>query len=303
MLVDDYTATKNPNINKFSGHPIIPLKIKDHNIALPVLTDRIKNNNLRNYERLFISNIINNKKIKSKYHDFFRFYHPWLSNLCKNEEINSFLSYCYNITKVTPPPVKIRKIKINDIKNSNKNNYNNVINSYTFNKTNNNPQKNYRLSNVINRGKYNYSSVGTNTIICDNNNNRTHDQKLLSMENLDNSKAKFKYFHPIKDKISNKSFRNSYLTLKKKGIKKISTLSNGNFVYMLEKKNNKASSVNNSVSNIKSDELLKYHINNNYSTMRGEYKTIKIKKVTNKIKYIDRRIFRDTFRIESKFNS
>ena len=122
MLVDDYTATKNPNINKFSGHPIIPLKIKDHNIALPVLTDRIKNNNLRNYERLFISNIINNKKIKSKYHDFFRFYHPWLSNLCKNEEINSFLSYCYNITKVTPPPVKIRKIKINDIKNSNKNN-------------------------------------------------------------------------------------------------------------------------------------------------------------------------------------
>ena len=29
MLVDDYTATKNPNINKFSGHPIIPLKIKD----------------------------------------------------------------------------------------------------------------------------------------------------------------------------------------------------------------------------------------------------------------------------------
>ena len=128
MLVDDYTATKNPNINKFSGHPIIPLKIKDHNIALPVLTDRIKNNNLRNYERLFISNIINNKKIKSKYHDFFRFYHPWLSNLCKNEEINSFLSYCYNITKVTPPPVKIRKIKINDIKNSNKNNYNSVIN-------------------------------------------------------------------------------------------------------------------------------------------------------------------------------
>ena len=49
MKVDEYTATKNPNINNFSGHPVIPLNIKNHNIALPVLTDRIKNNIMKNY--------------------------------------------------------------------------------------------------------------------------------------------------------------------------------------------------------------------------------------------------------------
>ena len=27
MKVDEYTATKNPNINNFSGHPVIPLNI------------------------------------------------------------------------------------------------------------------------------------------------------------------------------------------------------------------------------------------------------------------------------------
>ena len=47
MFIDEYTATKNPNINKFSGHPVIPLKIKNHNVALPILTDRIKKNNLK----------------------------------------------------------------------------------------------------------------------------------------------------------------------------------------------------------------------------------------------------------------
>ena len=151
MFIDEYTATKNPNINKFSGHPVIPLKIKNHNVALPILTDRIKKNNLKNYEKLFISSIINNKKYKSKCNDFFKFYHPWLSYICKNEEINSFMSYCYDITKVTPPPVKINKIKINNIK------YNN--------KENKKVERNYRIINDINKNKFkNISvSVGTNT--------------------------------------------------------------------------------------------------------------------------------------------
>ena len=62
MMVDEYTSTKNPNINKYNGNPVIPLKIKNHNIALPLLTDRIKKNNIKNFEKLFISNILNSSR-------------------------------------------------------------------------------------------------------------------------------------------------------------------------------------------------------------------------------------------------
>ena len=88
------------------------------------------------------------------------------------------------------------------------------------------------------------------------------------------------------------SFRNSYLTLKKKGIKKNSTLLNSDYSYNdnFGNKNNRSSSLNNS----------NFSISN--STMRSEYKTIKIKKIKNNERIIDRKMFRDTFRIESKFN-
>jgi hypothetical protein len=277
MFIDEYTATKNPNINKFSGHPVIPLKIKNHNVALPILTDRIKKNNLKNYEKLFISSIINNKKYKSKCNDFFKFYHPWLSYICKNEEINSFMSYCYDITKVTPPPVKINKIKINNIK------YNN--------KENKKVERNYRIINDINKNKFkNISvSVGTNTNFLE----KKPQKRYISIENNNESKEKYKYFNPLNESINNaQSFRNSYLTLKKKGFKKNSTLLNSEYTYndTFGFKNNRSSSLNNS----------NFSISN--STMKAEYKTIKIKKVKNNERPIDRKMFRDTFRIESKFN-
>ena len=277
MFIDEYTATKNPNINKFSGHPVIPLKIKNHNVALPILTDRIKKNNLENYEKLFISSIINNKKYKSKCNDFFKFYHPWLSYICKNEEINSFMSYCYDITKVTPPPVKINKIKINNIKYNKKENKKVV--------------RNYRIINEINKNKFkNISvSVGTNTNFLE----KKPQKRYISIENNNKSKEKYKYFNPLNENINKaQSYRNSYLTLKKKGFKKNSTLLNSDYTYndTFGFKNNRSSSLNNS----------NFSISN--STMKAEYKTIKIKKVKNNERPIDRKMFRDTFRIESKFN-
>ena len=253
------------------------MKIKNHNVALPILTDRIKKNNLKNYEKLFISSIINNKKYKSKCNDFFKFYHPWLSYICKNEEINSFMSYCYDITKVTPPPVKINKIKINNIK------YNN--------KENKKVERNYRIINDINKNKFkNISvSVGTNTNFLE----KKPQKRYISIENNNESKEKYKYFNPLNESINNaQSFRNSYLTLKKKGFKKNSTLLNSEYTYndTFGFKNNRSSSLNNS----------NFSISN--STMKAEYKTIKIKKVKNNERPIDRKMFRDTFRIESKFN-
>ena len=275
MLVDDYTATKDPNINKFRGHPMIPLKIKDHNVALPILTDRIKKNNLKEYEKLFISSIINNKQYKSKCNDFFKFYHPWLSQLCKNGEIHSFLSYCYNITKITPPPVKINKLKINKVKFNNK--------------ENKKQERNYRIINDYKKRFKNISvSVGTNTNFIE----KKPQKRLLSIENNTYNIEKFKYFNLSKESLNARAFRNSYFTLKKKGIKKNSTLLNSNYSYdkSFHIKNNRASSLNNS------------NVNINNSTMKGEYKTIKIKKIKNNERLIDKKIFRDTFRIKSKFN-
>ena len=271
MFIDEYTEIKNQNINKFRGHPIIPLKIKDQNIALPVLTDRMKRNNLKNYEKLFISSIIKNKKYKSKCNDFFKHFHPSFIQLCKNEEIHSFMSYCYDITKVIPPPVKINKKKINDIK------YNN--------KENKRIQRN-RIINDLNKKRfYNINvSVGTNTNFIA----KKPQERFLSVEN-NNGKEKFKF---LIENNNGKGFRNSYLSLKRKGIKKNITLLNSDYSYAdtFQIINNRSSSLNNSNANI------------NNSTLKSEYKTIKIKKIKNNERTIDGKIFRDTYRIESKFN-
>lgn len=284
-MSDDSLMTKNYNNTRFNGHPVIPLRIKSHNIALPVLTDRIKRNNLKNYEKLFLSNILNNKKIKSKSIEFFKFYHPWLSTICKNEEINSFMSYCYNITKITPPPVRISKMKINDVRNSNE--------------AQNKNERNYRMINKITRKRLN--SVGTSTNGVENNDQN----KFLSIEN--NERGKLKFFIPKNDRITNKSYRNSYLNINRKETRKNSTISNSDFLYILDTSKIKNNRFNNSISNNydrydkSNDEILKYHLNNNFSTLRGDYKTIKIKKIKNNDKYNDKKIFRDTFRIGAKF--
>ena len=284
-MSDDSIMTKNYNNTRFNGHPVIPLRIKSHNIALPVLTDRIKRNNLKNYEKLFLSNILNNKKIKSKSIEFFKFYHPWLSTICKNEEINSFMSYCYNITKITPPPVRISKMKINDVRNSNE--------------AQNKNERNYRMINKITRKRLN--SVGTSTNSVENN----EQNKFLSIEN--NERGKVKFFIPKNDRITNKSYRNSYLNINRKETRKNSTISNSDYLYILDTSKIKNNRFNNSISNNydrydkSNDEILKYHLNNNFSTLRGDYKTIKIKKIKNNDKYNDKKIFRDTFRIGAKF--
>ena len=292
MLVD-YSMTKyhNNNINniRYNGHPVIPLKIKNHNIALPVLTDRIKDNNLKNYEKIFLSNIFNHKKLKSKSIEFFKFYHPWLSNICKNEEINTFMSYCYNITKITPPPVRISKIKINDTRNSDD----------SLNKN----EKNYRMINRMTRKRLN--SVGINTKGMEN-----YEQNgLLSIEN--NEQGKINFFNPIKERVVNKRLRDSFLASSKKEIGKNSTNANSDYHYhyIVDTSKIKNNRLNNSISHNydkSNNEILKYHLNNNYSTITGGYKTIKIKKIK-KIKkndkYIDRKISRDTFRIGAKFIS
>ena len=49
MLVDESTSTKGPNIKRFSVGRIIPLRVKNQNVVLPLLINKIKTNNLNNY--------------------------------------------------------------------------------------------------------------------------------------------------------------------------------------------------------------------------------------------------------------
>ena len=280
MLVDESTSTKGPNIKRFSVGRIIPLRVKNQNVVLPLLINKIKTNNLHNYEKLFISSIINNKKKKSKGNDILKFYHPLLDHICKNEKINSFLSYCYDITKITPPPIKTNRIKINE-------------NKYFKKK-----EKNYRVINIIsNRNLHNINSnIGTNTNFLDK--EKKPDKKYLSIEDNNNidERNKYKYIHLIKSKNINESFRNSYFALKKKGNRKNYTLLNDDYCYRnsFRIKNKRSSSLNNSNAHL-----------NNSSTQRAEYKTIKIKNlksIKRKERIIDKQSFRDSFRIDSKFN-
>jgi hypothetical protein len=292
MMVDEYTATKNPNIKKFNCNPMIPLRIKNHNIALPIFIERVKKNNLKNFEKLFISNIINDsKKSKSKSNEILRFYHPWLSNLCKNEEIHAFMSYCYGITKIASPEIRINKIKINK-------------NRYSNNNSTSKDDK-YKIIKIL--GKNRLNSVGTNTYF-------DEDRKIencLNIENNNKEPIKYRYY-PMNEKILSNSFRSSYMKNKRannENKKNNSYMKRKKYVYLADisgVKNNRSYLLNNnnniSVYNRSNDETTKNYFHNN-STLKGEYRTIKIKKIKNNDRYTDRKIFRDTFRIESKFNS
>ena len=248
MKVDEYTATKNPNIKQFNCNPMIPLRIKDKNIALPILTERIKRTNLKNFEKLFISNIINNsKKSKIKTNEILRFYHPWLNNLCKKEEINAFMSYCYGITKIASPAIRINKIKINENKNS-------VNNNSTISK-----DDKYKTIKIIS-GKNRLNSVGTNTYF-------DEDREIKSYMNIENKKEiKYRCYYPNNEKILSNSFRNSLIKNKRannENRKNNSYLKKNKYVYLADTshiKNNRSYLLNNnnlSMYNKSNDESLK----------------------------------------------
>ena len=292
MKVDEYTATKNPNIRQFDSNPMIPLRIKDQNIALPILTERIKRTNLKNFEKIFISNIINDsKKPKIKSNEILRFYHPWLNNLCKKEEINAFMSYCYGITKIATPAIRINKIQINE----NKKSINNTI------------SKDDKYKTIKTSGKNRFNSVGTNTCL-------DEVKEIKNYLNIDNNnnkeQKKYRYYCPMNEKILSNSFRNSLIKNRRannENKKNNSYFNKNKYVYLADTsgvKNNRSYLLNYNVSmfNKSKDESFNSFFHNS-STLKGEYRTIKIKKIKANDRYLDKKILRDTFRIGAKFNS
>ena len=292
MKVDEYTATKNPNIRQFDSNPMIPLRIKAQNIALPILTERIKRTNLKNFEKIFISNIINDsKKPKIKSNEILRFYHPWLNNLCKKEEINAFMSYCYGITKIATPAIRINKIQINE----NKKSINNTI------------SKDDKYKTIKTSGKNRFNSVGTNTCL-------DEVKEIKNYLNIDNNnnkeQKKYRYYCPMNEKILSNNFRNSLIKNRRannENKKNNSYFNKNKYVYLADTsgiKNNRSYLLNYNVSmfNKSKDESFNSFFHNS-STLKGEYRTIKIKKIKTNDRYIDKKILRDTFRIGAKFNS
>ena len=269
-MVDESTATKDPNIKKFNFHPMIPYKIKNNNLALPILSNKIKTNNIKKYEKLFISNILNRKKITSKNSEFFKFYHPWLSNISKVkfEEKKSSLPYYYNITKITQSTINMRKVKLNDAKNS----FN------TFKKNENVEQT------IINTNNKRNNNISTNTNIGENN----EEKRNLNNENSLKIKLKELNNNPLLEKIVNNNHSNSYFTLRRKERKRNSTIENTDLISKMETskiKNNRPSFLNNKISfryNKSNDDILKSYLKNKNTIIKEEYK---IKSLKSNVKY------------------
>ena len=279
MKVDEYTATKNQNIRQFDSNPMIPLRIKAQNIALPILTERIKRTNLKNFEKLFISNIINDsKKPKIKSNEILRFYHPWLNNLCKKEEINAFMSYCYGITKIATPAIRINKIQINE----NKKSINNTI------------SKDDKYKTIKTSGKNRFNSVGTNTCLDEVKEIKNY----LNIDNNNNNKEqkKYRYYCPMNEKILSNNFRNSLIRNRRannENKKNNSYFNKNKYVYLADTsgiKNNRSYLLNYNISmfNKSKDESFNSFFHNS-STLKGEYRTIKIKKIKTNDRYIDKK--------------
>lgn len=264
-MVDESTATKDSNIKRFNFHPIIPYEVKRNNLALPMISNRIKTNNIKKYEKLFISNVLNQNKNNSKKSELLKFYHPWLNNIrkVKNEEKKSSLPYYYDITKITNSTINISKIRLNDPKNS-------------FNSN----KKNVYDNQINNSSKKRFSDVSTNTNIWENNDEKRN----ASNENSIKKRLKYKFNNPLLEKIINNNVSNSFLALRKKELKKNNTLENIDpFNKMVETskiKNNRRSFLNKKISyyyNKSNDDILKSHSNNIIYKLRDEYKTKKIK--------------------------
>ena len=115
----------------------------------------------------------------------------------------------------------------------------------------------------------------------------------------------------MNEKILSNSFRNSLIKSRRannENRKNNSSFKKNKYIYLADTsriKNNRSYLLNNnniSMYNKSNDESLKSFLLNN-SAFKSDYRTIKIKKIKQNDRYIDKKIFRDTFRIGAKFNS
>jgi hypothetical protein len=291
--VTNIFSSSNDSKNKNNN----PLRFKNYKIALPILSNRtnISNNN----EEIIISKQtkkdINKLNIRRKLNDLYYFYHPWLSNSLNKNEIHSFMSNCYDITKVDAP-VNDKKYIIKDSKLTNK--YIREI------------EKNNKLSSIFqkkrcSKNKFNLDIKKINNMdaIIKRNNifNNTHfnrnDAELLNMN--ENYKKFVSVYNNLNNENENSSLENTHSVSPIKHIYRnndnyrnitffqdiISFNNKKNFSSSL---NNSCSDINNIISNDYKNNICSkesFEVDNfNNKKRKNNYRTIKIKKIIKKTK-------------------
>ena len=122
-IIYNLSSTSNSNLNNFNKKQTLSINIKNYNIALPILVNKVNNRKINDYKNINVNSKSTTKRIKKNIRiglkNLYNLYHPWLNNSCNNNEINEFLSNCYDITKIEAKN-NDNKYKINDSKLTNK---------------------------------------------------------------------------------------------------------------------------------------------------------------------------------------
>lgn len=300
-LIDDFISTNKLNNIKYCDKKLLPLKLKKINMVLPLLTNRPNNSKANkddNYNNICKSTINDNKKyIKRRVNDLYYFYHPWLNNSYNKHEINSYMSNCYDITKIDTR-INENKYRIN--------------NSKLTNKLLRDVEKHHKIANLFNKKKVNINDIKYNKNMDIRNNLNTidaiiqtdhNDIKPLNKYDIDNSnfyekknnlKNNLRIFRLLDSENKSHSLENTHLIPNKKFLRK--NITNSKNEYFLKdfimlsntQKQKISSSLNNSLSNISNKINEDYKNNNpcldnceadNNSKLKNNYKTIKIKKL------------------------
>ncbi len=295
-LIDDFIL----NNIKYRDKKLLPLKLKKINMVLPLLTNRSNNSKINkdeNFNNICKSTINDNKKyIKRRVNDLYYFYHPWLNNSYNKHEINSYMSNCYDITKIDVP-INENKYRINKTKLTNK-----LLRDV---------EKHHKITNLFNKKKDNINDIKYNKNIHIRNNLNTinviiqtdnNNIKPLNKNDIDNlnfyeKKNSLRIFSSLNSENKSHSLENTYLIPNKKYLLK--NITNSKNEYFLKdfimlsntQKQKISSSLNNSLSNISNKMYEDYKSNipcldngstNNNSKLKNNYKTIKIKKLIKK---------------------
>lgn len=274
-MVDTYTSTNSLDYNNPNNNDQI--KIKEYNIILPTIQKKINNHsNINNTKNVGIKSIKNRFKdikiLKKALKNVYNFYHPWSKNSVNNNEINEFMSNCYDITKIDVP-INEYKSRINGSKLTNKflkdmEKHYRIANIFQKKKLNN-----IKFNNLKIRNKFNNFDTKTNLFIHD----KTEDKNNFIFNEYNN----FKILKNINNKNKSHSLKNTYLSLSNKNLRK-----NENHIIKDSSLPKFSSSLNTSYSrnnflneNFTSNKISQRSFNNDNSMLKNDYKTIKIKKI------------------------
>ena len=254
-------------------------------MVLPTIKNRLNNTYLKNNfeNKNFNSkskNNNNNKNIKKELKNIYNYFHPWINISYNNNDINSYISNCFDITKIRAP-INNKKYRINDSKLTNK-----LLRDV---------EKHYKIANIYQKNKV------TNIRFNVNDNNSNQKNIILNENNISNKNNIINYnknilnlrcFNPFlanqNNEKNNKSLDNTYLNLNKIIQEKNDHNSRNNYYPRdfsdIKKIEKEYSSFNNSFSKISNN--INKDINNEISSpkrnfkleLKNKFKTIKIKK-------------------------